>query len=106
VRLRPADQRSANGTGPLVPSEIYRAVVNEVLMLRGADGLMPGRQPAGLTHGAVALTSAQALVAHADEPIGAAILPDRSRPPHSYIDPALITGMVDRPLEWMRYIGS
>jgi hypothetical protein len=103
VRLRPAEPRPANGsTGPLTPSEIYRAVVNEVLMLRGADGLMPGRRLAGLTHGAVALTSAQALVAHADEPIGAAILPDRSRPPHSYIDPALITGMVDRPLEWIR----
>jgi hypothetical protein len=104
VQLKPAEHLPSNGTpaGSLVPSAIYRAVVNEVLALRTSESLVPGQRLAGLTHGAVAVTSAEALIAHAADPIGTAILPDRSRPPHSYIDPALITGMVDRPLEWIR----
>lgn len=103
VQLKPDEHRPANGTlAALTPSAIYRAVVNEVLLLRTSDGLVPGQRMACLTHGAVALTSAEALIAHASEPVGAAILPDRTQPPHSYIDPALITGMVDHPLEWIR----
>jgi hypothetical protein len=105
VQLKPAEHRLAHAgtaTDSLTPSSIYRAVVSEVLGLRTSESLVPGQRMAGLTHGAVALTSADALIAHATEPIGVAILPDRSRPPHSYIDPALITGMVDRPLEWIR----
>lgn len=103
VRLRPVEHRPANATaGALTPSEIYRSVVSEVLSLRTSESLVPGQRMAGLTHGAVALTSADELVAHAAEPVGAAILPDLTRPPNSYIDPALITGMVDRPLEWIR----
>ncbi|HEX4722932.1 MAG TPA: hypothetical protein VH333_10490, partial [Pseudonocardiaceae bacterium] len=104
VQLKPVENRPSNGTSAesLTASAIYRAVVSEVLSLRTSEGLVPGQRMAGLTHGAVALTSAEALIAHASESIGAAILPDRARPPHSYIDPALITGMVDRPLEWIR----
>jgi hypothetical protein len=100
VRLRPAEHLAA--AGALTPSEIYRAVVSEVLSLRTSESLVPGQRMAGLTHGAVALTSAESLVAHTGDPVGAAILPDLTRPPNSYIDPALITGMVDRPLEWIR----
>lgn len=103
VQLTPDEHRPANGVASaLTPSAIYRAIVSEVLLLRTSEGLVPGQRMACLTHSAVALTSAEALVAHANQPVGAAILPDRSRPPHSYIDPALITGMVDRPLEWIR----
>lgn len=106
VQLRPfvPNPGSRNGSGPqpLTPSTIYRAVVEEVLAMRSSGGLAPGQRLAGIAFGAELLTSADALLAHAREPIGAAILPDPAFPPNNHINPALIDRLTDRPPEWVR----
>jgi hypothetical protein len=95
-------RRNGSAPPPLTPSTIYRAVVEEVLAMRSSDGLAPGQRMAGISYGAELLTSANALLAHAREPVGAAILPDPRLPPANHVDPALIDRLTDRPPEWVR----
>jgi hypothetical protein len=94
VQLRPVGP-SRNGAHRLVPSTIYRAVVDEVLATAA------GRQ-AGIGYAAELLTSANALLAHSREPVGAALLPDPRLPPNNHVDPALIDRLIDRAPGWVR----
>jgi hypothetical protein len=100
TRLRPASPDTQ--AEPITPTDIYRAVIDEVMTMRDYTSLAPGNRLITLQQNTELITSANSLLYYSDNPISQAILPDRSEAPRNVIDPRIIDQMLDRSPEWAR----
>jgi hypothetical protein len=97
------DLPDARSRTPLTTASLYAAIRTEILALRRATPLTPGRRLAELGVGEVVIASADELVDHFADPATADFLHGRGVPPFTMIRRERAESIKVDPLEWARY---
>jgi hypothetical protein len=90
-------------TTPLTTASLYAAIRTEILALREATTLTPGRRLAGLSVGEVVIASADELVDHFADPATADFLYQPGVAPFTMIRRERAESIKVHPIEWARY---
>ncbi|HKN98655.1 MAG TPA: hypothetical protein VJX10_16165 [Pseudonocardiaceae bacterium] len=100
VSLEPDDDSIAE---PFTLADLYDHVSTRMLELRDAASLAPSERLGGLAERVQVIVPIQELFTNAADPATKDVLPGLDRRPAERIGEDRLAGLVEQPLEWMRY---
>jgi hypothetical protein len=84
-------------------AQLYDHVAAELMELRNSPSLAPSGRLARLTEHPQVIVPIEELLVNFADPASRFVLPSLKSPPNQTIEPAMLTELIERPLEWMRY---